>query len=1171
MALILEGRYALPSDPVQSGAHSQLYKGTDLERDNQSVAIKLFKPPHVLDDRVLQASWANELEAYQALGDHSNLARLIDWGRTADKAPFLVFEWLEGDLLDHLDKVVIEGWDDFWPIAREILVGLKTIHAAGYVHRDLKPENVLVASDGTLKVADFGTTRLIEAVNLGLTMGPLGTVPYAPPERGTPDPKPAYDLYSFGVLCVVCMTRQVPTKHAEALSAFQELDLPAAVSVLLEPCLAQDPKDRPKSAAVLHAQLLTLQDERELHRQPETEVFLQLPDVVVSAVEQLMGLPAGRGAEYMAEDIAAVAAFAYDDRTEKSPDLQIVGQSLLYRTQPHWQQAGLLRVLRAVRPAPQTLEFARTNWLRPKVRFRMTVPTDPRRVATDLTRLLQQVAEHDGERVAAEAAARESEAFAPWRKVLKAKFAVEDERGTPVRYDGFTQDRSRVRFRVSALPKIEIGENRLIRAGNRRVLFGEVEGVENSELILFVTKGKASDLPRSGILEFDAEASKSKLRREQAALDRISGGTATRPDLRELLLEPRLSTRPDGPPVEHFFHEDLDPAKKVAVASALGAKDFLLVQGPPGTGKTTFISELVAQSLSANPDCRILLASQTHIALDHALARVRQLCPSATLLRLGRSERITSEIETLSLDARLDVWRVDVVKHGRDFLKAYAAKLGIELTSVDIEALASELSLKMDRVRSHRSRIALRQTERKRVLDDIDALRALAPEVLQAATTLERAATAGSAQDLQDAVRQFVDVGVEVASSLEAAAPLNGKLVDLESGLAAWRDDLRRDAEAEKTISQQLASTLGVPEDSGSADLLDLASKRAPINDPRLSQLQEIAEDWATRFGRTPEFAAVVIAGSNVVAATCVGLTGVPGASAIPFDLCIVDEASKATATEVLVPLASSRRWVLVGDEQQLPPFVEQMLESREMLERFELTPAAVRETLFSVLADGLPEQCKVALTHQHRMHPAIGQLISECLYQGTLTSEPRGLSPTIETAFGSAVLWLDTAARSDRRELPDGTTYRNRGEARVVSKLLDRLQWVAAKNLDHLTVAVLTAYEAQRRELADVLAAGELERSALTVRVANVDAYQGQEADVALFSVTRSNDAGDLGFLRNQNRINVALSRAREGLVIVGDTSYIDAVRGDVNPLKRVLSFIRAAKDSCSLEVADK
>src|SRR5262249_12334172 len=155
----------------------------------------------------------------------------------------------------------------------------------------------------------------------------------------------------------------------------------------------------------------------------------------------------------------------------------------------------------------------------------------------------------------------------------------------------------------------------------------------NNELILYVTRGKAESVPRSGILEFDAEASKSKLRREQWALDRIAAGAGSRPDLREILLDPRLSAAPTAVDVRDFIHNSLDSPKQSAIRSALGARDFLLVQGPPGTGKTTFIAELVAQLLKVDPSYRILLASQTHIALDNALSRVRELCPDAQLVR----------------------------------------------------------------------------------------------------------------------------------------------------------------------------------------------------------------------------------------------------------------------------------------------------------------------------------------------------------------------------------------------------------------------------------------------------------------------------------------------------------------------------------------------------------
>jgi hypothetical protein len=101
--------------------------------------------------------------------------------------------------------------------------------------------------------------------------------------------------------------------------------------------------------------------------------------------------------------------------------------------------------------------------------------------------------------------------------------------------------------------------------------------------------------------------------------------------------------------------------------------------------------------------------------------------------------------------------------------------------------------------------------------------------------------------------------------------------------------------------------------------------------------------DWESRFGRINDFEAALIASSQVVAGTCVGVAAVRGLSDLEFDLCIVDEASKATPTETLVPLSRARRWVLVGDSNQLPPFLEEGLRDRTILEANNLD-----ETMFT-------------------------------------------------------------------------------------------------------------------------------------------------------------------------------------------------------------------------------
>ncbi len=807
MARIIDDRFALLATPVQEGLHGAVFKATDLRRD-RPVALKLFHPSRVMDDRVLQDAWSNELNGYHALGSHLNLVELIDWGRTEDGEPYLVFEWLTCDLFEYLNRVEIAGWDDYWPIARDILEGLAVIHSSGFVHRDLKPENVLASEEGTCKVADFGTMRLIERISLGRTMKDLGTVPYSPPERQTASPTLAYDVYSFSVLSVVCISGIVPSAREEVLAALERLDLPPQVVQLLRAGLGEEPSARPESAAVLLAALRALEDRRVRQRAAETELFLHLPGRQQEVLAATLGLSSSGVVDYIKEDISGLGAVAFDSRVEDQPDLQIAGEVFMYRCQPNRVLPGVLTILRASRPPAQVLEYARTHWWRPRLIARFSSPTDTERSRQSLAQFLADVAERDAQRLSEEAQESADRLFPQWRNLLRAKFSIEDERGKPIKYTGFVTRDSRVVFRVGELPELEPNEGRLVRVGRRKVLFGEVDAVENDELHLYVTRGRAAALPPRGVLEYDAEASKSKLRREQFALDRTVVRRSLRPDLRDLLLDPGSSAIPQPLEIEDF--DDLiDDAKKNAVRAALGAPDFMIVQGPPGTGKTTFIAELVRRFLSNNPGSRVALTSQTHIALDHALVRIRELLPDANLLRLGPFDKLADDVEPLSVTPQLEEWRQGVIESGQRFLRDYARQLGIELPEIDVKSLALQLKRRRDHLHELRSAIANRQAERRHVVSQIEELNDLAPDVLSIAETLERATRSGSASDLEAAARLLIDQAVQLAARLESGSPLGERLIELESSLSAWRAEESVLAEQERAIRDELAMALG--------------------------------------------------------------------------------------------------------------------------------------------------------------------------------------------------------------------------------------------------------------------------------------------------------------------------------------------------------------------------
>ncbi|MCZ7537154.1 MAG: DEAD/DEAH box helicase family protein [Acidimicrobiia bacterium] len=304
---------------------------------------------------------------------------------------------------------------------------------------------------------------------------------------------------------------------------------------------------------------------------------------------------------------------------------------------------------------------------------------------------------------------------------------------------------------------------------------------------------------------------------------------------------------------------------------------------------------------------------------------------------------------------------------------------------------------------------------------------------------------------------------------------------------------------------------------------------------------------WLDRIASGTEFEAALVVASQLVAGTCVGIAGAPGIDDEAFDLCIVDEASKATATETLVPLVRAKGWVLVGDEKQLPPFLDEALRDRTVQDDFGLDPDELKQTLFGRLARGLPAANSRSLNRQYRMVPQIGDLISACFYGGTLESadrEPLGFTAELQ---GSPVCWLATDGLRGRGERETGgKTFLNLCEAREVMRHLKKLNKATAQTADErLHVLVLAPYLAQVSELARRVRQERERLSHLDVEVNTVDAAQGREADVLIFSTVRSNPQFKMGFVRDLERANVALSRGKYLLTIVGDASFFEQAGG--------------------------
>jgi ATP-dependent RNA/DNA helicase IGHMBP2 len=249
------------------------------------------------------------------------------------------------------------------------------------------------------------------------------------------------------------------------------------------------------------------------------------------------------------------------------------------------------------------------------------------------------------------------------------------------------------------------------------------------------------------------------------------------------------------------------------------------------------------------------------------------------------------------------------------------------------------------------------------------------------------------------------------------------------------------------------------------------------------------------------------------------------------FDLGVIDEACQSTEPGCWVPLQWCNRVVLAGDHCQLPPTVVSQEAADEGL------GVSLFERLVTLLGGSIARQ----LTVQYRMHRAIMEFPSREFYETTLQADPSvcehvlaGLSGVAATdVTQSPVEFIDTAGASFDEEVePDGESRLNRQEAALVCRKVRTLLDCGVAACD---IGVIAPYAAQVRLLREQLTVPGLE-------IDSVDGFQGREKEAMVISLVRSNPQAEIGFLQDVRRMNVAMTRARRRLLMVGDSATLSA-----------------------------
>ncbi|KAI8546748.1 hypothetical protein RHMOL_Rhmol07G0143600 [Rhododendron molle] len=270
---------------------------------------------------------------------------------------------------------------------------------------------------------------------------------------------------------------------------------------------------------------------------------------------------------------------------------------------------------------------------------------------------------------------------------------------------------------------------------------------------------------------------------------------------------------------------------------------------------------------------------------------------------------------------------------------------------------------------------------------------------------------------------------------------------------------------------------------------------------------------------------------ADVICCTCVS-AGDPRLANFRFRQVLIDESTQATEPECLIPLVLGvKQVVLVGDHCQLGPVIMCKKAAR----------AGLAQSLFERLV--LLGVKPIRLQVQYRMHPALSEFPSNSFYEGTLQN---GVTINERQTSGIDFPWpvpnrpMFFYVQMGQEEISaSGTSYLNRTEAANVEKLVTTF---LRSGVVPSQIGVITPYEGQRAYIVNYMSRNGALRQQLykEIEVASVDSFQGREKDYIILSCVRSNEHQGIGFLNDPRRLNVALTRARYGIVILGNPKVL-------------------------------
>lgn len=1173
---------------LNGGNMCNVYLCIDFDRNQETVVIKTFEWTDGESAELYKALFNRELENLEKL-QNTHIVNLLEKGIDKENGlNYIVLEYFQGESLNNVIYKGLFNEKQKVKIILDILEGMDYAHSKGVIHRDIKPSNILINESNQIKIIDFGISKLKDSMYQSFTMKNYLTPKYASPEqRLLRNLDFRSDIYSLGIVITEILLEKEFEFEEDIIDYVKNCELDEKYKELVLLMIDEEVEKRISTVSELRNKF------QEFNKKERKLYGIGFADSVLKRLCQFGYLEDESRSEankIIANDLNKSLIYMDNDNNLRSDQntYKIYGKQYEYKCVVDKRTDSTFTII-GIHFPNKSQHNSNKEWaITLDGEFEVCLSLNKDNDFDNIHSLISNFElAYRAKKLKADQEINEKNSIQRWETVLRILEEDIEENKLTLQYRHFEVDSSGekiiLELKNEVSEKIFDEEQLLCMTSafniNKSKLAGYCIDSDSNKLIIQLSKDASpDDFAKSGEISIDRRMIETSLNRQKKALKSIQYRELSNPRIADILLNPEQASY-SNLYLDLEYESEMDDSKEQAVEKAMLAKDMFILQGPPGTGKTTFISELVNQIYKENPESKILISSQSNVAVDHALNKIKEMLPKLSLLRIGRKDKLSLGAEKYMIEEQLSELIGNIRENSLEFLDSLKNQINMDETLIE----KYEKLLEIERLKQNLEIIDLdilnSQNRLDIIIQNYEELNKLNDELEKVTHLLNKETKKTEDIDLDNISRmfreKFINFGNQFLINLDKVKNLTADKIEIENSLIETMyksDEIKgqlkdaysyldlEDVEQFYRLKEEINSTM-----KGRQKELEFISK-----------IESIQNEWFTRIGTDDKLLDVLIKKTNIIGATCLGISSLSYSSDVVFDWVIIDEAGRATAPELLVPITLGKKIVLVGDHKQLPPILDKNIQRLD-LKQANIKLKDLEKSLFEELMLNINSNCVGRLEQQYRMHPAIGNLVSKVFYEGMLESKTtvEQRNHGIERWNGKGVVWLTTSNSPKKYEQVinhSHQTYQNEFEVNVIfNQLLDMEAEYVSKKL-FKDVGVIAGYQAQKSLIRKEFETKYKDKfKYLNVEINTVDAFQGRETDIIFYSIVRSNDKGKIGFLSDARRLNVALSRAKELLVIVGD--HISVTKESVtfdnleNPFLKVYEYINLNENICTLE----